>query len=155
MGKIIGMAYLFILIASCTSGGNEVEIDKKIITSIYEGTDTNNMVLKRFRIDTTYLDRLPKDKEMILELDYKGEYSKLVRETDIFVLPKNNDCQVTKINNYKFKVTIDPDIKEKTLYLEFFIAPKKNNIFIDKRNNKKYENQAKCSRLLFLEVVEQ
>lgn len=133
------LALLLLQLVSCTSEKQkQVDIVKtknkvQIDTLYYHEKifmDENGFSLPRkiFKHKTKTNGNLPKNEVINMTLVYKGDYKELVKHTDIDLMSKTDQLKLEKIDNYHFKLFIDPDYSEKMISMWYFLAPKKNYV---------------------------
>lgn len=133
------LATVLLQLVSCTSekqkqvdvveAKNEVRIDtlyyhKKIFL------DENGFSTPRkiFKHKTKTNGNLPKNEVINMTLVYEGDYKELVKHTDIDLMSKTDQLKIEKIDNYHFRLFIDPNYSEKMISMWYFLTPKENYV---------------------------
>ncbi len=133
-----------LLFTSCTPSSppeNEKAVKKE---KLYIHNKTPQRKIKwSFSIHGKHTYPLPKNKEMLLNIDLMGEFAQLKKKTSISVTPVDSNCIVTKINDQKFKVLVSDNFSSNILRLTIEASPNKNVTVRDTQYHITYNFQDK------------
>lgn len=145
------------LLNSCDQTKTNTTKDKTIPptkdTLFIHNTDNPGRLGWSFNINNKNIYTLPKGEELLLKIEYLGEYSKIMNHVSIIVKPEGNNCTVKKIDNNTFKVFIEDDFKDDILHLIFEGIPDKNTTIINTQHQTAYNYPEKIHLVVLNNLV--
>lgn len=161
--KTVLLLLITLFFFSCNSEKQskvEGEVISKVDTlyyheKIYLDKDGFAQPRKIFKYKSKTKNKLPKNEEILMTLVYEGDFKELVKHMDVDFVPETDKLKIEKIDNYHFKLFINPDYSEQMISMHYYLTPKKNYVMKVYFQDKLVKHPEKTIGASFNQLVEQ